>query len=96
MWHAVAPHIVDLGMSPLCQRHVWPHELTQMAPFYPLHVRVCDRCFLVQLEAYVRPQESFDDYAYSSSYSDRALADGHIREWGGQFVVPVPETRICP
>ena len=40
--------VVDLSMSPLCQRHVRPHELRQMEPFYPLYMRVCDRCFLVQ------------------------------------------------
>lgn len=65
---------VDLGMSPLCQRHVRPAELNQMEPFYPLHVRVCDRCFLVQLEEYVSPKEIFNDYAYFSSYSDTMLA----------------------
>ena len=27
---------VDLGMSPLCQRHVRPDELGQMEPFFPL------------------------------------------------------------
>jgi SAM-dependent methyltransferase len=65
---------VDLGMSPLCQRHVRPHELNQMEPFYPLHVRVCEQCFLVQLEEYVSPQEIFNDYAYFSSFSDTMLA----------------------
>ena len=60
---------VDLGMSPLCQRHVRPAELNQMEPFYPLHVRVCEQCFLVQLEEYVSPQEIFNDYAYFSSFS---------------------------
>jgi hypothetical protein len=65
---------VDLGMSPLCQRHVEPHQLNQMEPFYPLHVRVCENCFLVQLEEYVSPREIFSDYAYFSSYSDTMLA----------------------
>jgi SAM-dependent methyltransferase len=40
-----------------------------MEPFYPLHVYVCERCFLVQLEEYVAPQEIFSEYAYFSSYS---------------------------
>ena len=70
---------VDLGMSPLCQRHVRPAELNQMEPFYPLHVRVCEQCFLVQLEEYVSPQEIFNDYAYFSSYSDTMLA--HARAY---------------
>ena len=61
---------VDLGMSPLCQTHIGPHQLNQMEPFYPLHVFVCDRCFLVQLEQYVAPKDIFTEYAYFSSYSD--------------------------
>jgi SAM-dependent methyltransferase len=36
-------------------------------------VRVCDQCFLVQLEEYVSPARIFDDYAYFSSYSDTWL-----------------------
>ena len=41
-----------------------------MEPFYPLHVRICEDCLLVQLEAYVPGTEIFRDYAYFSSYSD--------------------------
>ena len=61
---------VDLGMSPLCQTHIEPHQLNHMEPFYPLHVWICHKCFLVQLEEYVSPKEIFTDYAYFSSYSD--------------------------
>jgi SAM-dependent methyltransferase len=61
---------VDLGMSPLCQTHIEPHQLNHMEPFYPLHAFVCHKCFLVQLDEYVSPQEIFSDYAYFSSYSD--------------------------
>ena len=45
-----------------------------MEPFYPLHVFVCDECFLVQLLEYVSPEEIFEDYAYYSAYSDTWLA----------------------
>jgi 2-polyprenyl-3-methyl-5-hydroxy-6-metoxy-1,4-benzoquinol methylase len=60
---------VDLGMSPLCQTHIAGDQLDRMEPFYPLHAYVCDRCFLVQLQAFVSPQDIFGDYAYFSSYS---------------------------
>jgi len=66
--------VVDLGMSPLCESYVSASQLNQMEPFYPLHVRVCGRCFLVQLEEYVSPENIFSDYAYFSSYSDSWLA----------------------
>jgi SAM-dependent methyltransferase len=61
---------VDLGMSPLCESYVSREQLNQMEAFYPLHVRVCPQCFLVQLEEYVSPEHIFTEYAYFSSYSD--------------------------
>jgi hypothetical protein len=65
---------VDLGMSPLCESYVTREQLNQMEAFYPLHVRVCDRCFLVQLQQYVSPEHIFTEYAYFSSFSDTWLA----------------------
>src|SRR5262249_44312968 len=44
-------------------------ELSHMERFYPLHVYVCERCFLVQLEEFETPDHIFSDYAYFSSYS---------------------------
>src|ERR687892_1718008 len=65
---------VDLGMSPLCESYVSPDRLDDMEQFFPLHVRVCDACFLVQLPELVSPAEIFTEYAYFSSYSDSWLA----------------------
>ena len=70
---------VDLGMSPLCESYVPPDRLSAMEPFYPLHVRVCARCLLVQVEDFVAPEEIFTEYAYFSSYSDSWVA--HAREY---------------
>src|SRR5262245_28292527 len=60
---------VDLGMSPLCETFLRPEELDRAEAFYPLHVWVCEACFLVQLQEYVTPAEIFTEYAYFSSYS---------------------------
>ncbi len=70
---------VDLGMSPLCESYVPAERLGAMEPFYPLHVRVCEQCFLVQLEELVAPDEIFTEYAYFSSYSDSWVA--HARAY---------------
>ena len=70
---------VDLGMSPLCESFLAREQLDEMEPFFPLHVLVCGRCFLVQLREYVRPENIFTDYAYFSSYSDSWLK--HAREY---------------
>jgi hypothetical protein len=64
---------VDLGMSPLCESYVTREQLNQVERFYPLHVQVCDQCFLVQLEQYVSAEDIFTEYAYFSSYSDSWL-----------------------
>jgi len=64
---------VDLGMSPLCESYISVEQLNEMERFYPLHVYVCDNCFLVQLLEYVSPDRIFSDYAYFSSYSDSWL-----------------------
>ena len=40
---------VDLGMSPPCEDFLAAEELDAGETFYPLHVRICDHCLLVQL-----------------------------------------------
>jgi hypothetical protein len=65
---------VDLGMSPLCESYLGVQQLNEMEPFYPLHVLVCENCFLVQLQEYVSAESIFGEYAYFSSYSESWLA----------------------
>ena len=65
---------VDLGMSPLCESYIPADRLDEPEVFYPLHVRLCDACLLVQLPAYVPGEQIFSDYAYFSSYSDSWVA----------------------
>jgi len=75
---------VDLGMSPLCESYLRADQLNDMEPFYPLHVYVCDRCFLVQLQEYVRPEAIFTEYAYFSSYSQSWL--DHARRYTDKMI----------
>jgi 2-polyprenyl-3-methyl-5-hydroxy-6-metoxy-1,4-benzoquinol methylase len=85
-------------MSPPCELYVSADQLDQMELFYPLHVRVCSSCLLVQLPAYISASEIFSDYAYFSSYSDSWVE--HARQFvesaarrlgldGGSFIVEV-------
>lgn len=64
---------VDLGVGPLVDAYVKPDELQRMDPFFPLHVYVCDSCFLVQLPEATTPEELFGDYPYFSSVSESWL-----------------------
>ena len=75
---------VDLGASPLCESYLRRDQLNEMEPFYPLHVLVCERCLLVQLQEYVRPEAIFSEYAYFSSYSETWLE--HARRYTDQVV----------
>jgi SAM-dependent methyltransferase len=58
----------------LCESYVSPDRIDGPETYYPLHVRVCDACLLVQLPAYVAAEQIFSDYAYFSSYSDSWVA----------------------
>lgn len=64
---------VDLGMSPLCETYPLASEFGQGEVYYPLHVYVCERCFLVQLEEYASREHIFSHYPYFSSYSESWL-----------------------
>jgi C-methyltransferase C-terminal domain/Putative zinc binding domain/Methyltransferase domain len=89
---------VDLGMSPPCENYLTAEQLDDGETFYPLHVRVCSECLLVQLPAYIPAEEIFSHYAYFSSYSDswvahaRRFVDSAVRRLGltsDSFVVEV-------
>jgi SAM-dependent methyltransferase len=64
---------VDLGMSPLCETYPSEEDLSRGEIYYPLHVYVCDRCLLVQLQEFETPEQIFSEYPYFSSYSDSWL-----------------------
>jgi hypothetical protein len=70
---------VDLGMSPLCESYVHADRRNEMEAYYPLHVFVCERCFLVQLDEFVSPQQIFTEYAYFSSYANSWVE--HARQY---------------
>lgn len=64
---------VDLGMSPLCETYPSAADLNKGEMYYPLHVYICEQCWLVQLEEYESAENIFSDYAYFASYSDSWL-----------------------
>ena len=76
--------VVDLGSSPLANSYLTASQCGGGEAFYPLHVRVCSRCMLVQLEQFEAPDGIFSDYAYFSSYSDSWLR--HARDYTALMV----------
>jgi len=71
-------------MSPLCESFLRADQIDARESFYPLHVRICDECLLVQLPAYVPGEEIFSDYAYFSSYSDSYVE--HQRQYANRMI----------
>jgi len=65
---------VDLGFAPPSNAYLRAEDLSNPEVHYPLRVKVCDRCWLVQTEDYARAEELFSaDYAYFSSTSSSWL-----------------------
>jgi len=75
---------VDLGMSPLCETYPSFADLNRGEIYYPLHVYVCEQCFLVQLEQYESAENIFSDYPYFSSYSDSWLK--HCEDYCAEMI----------
>ena len=57
----------------MCETYPVAADFPRGEVYYPLHVHVCDQCFLVQLEEYESAENIFTDYAYFSSFSDSWL-----------------------
>jgi hypothetical protein len=65
----------DLGSQPIANDLIAPADAHLKEPFYPLHVYVCDGCWLVQCLSVHREHDIFTDhYPYFSSTSSSWLA----------------------
>ncbi|WP_067709796.1 class I SAM-dependent methyltransferase [Nocardia yamanashiensis] len=62
--------VLDLGATPPCEKFLTAAELDLPEPTYPLHLRLCESCLLLQIPALITPADTFSEYAYFSSYSD--------------------------
>nr|WP_205267033.1 class I SAM-dependent methyltransferase [Mycolicibacterium sphagni] len=62
--------VLDLGATPPCERFLRSDELDAPEPTFPLHLRLCEKCLLLQIPALITPEDTFIEYAYFSSYSD--------------------------
>ena len=76
-------------MSPLCETYPSAADLNRGEVYYPLHVYVCEQCFLVQLEEYEKPENIFSDYPYFSSFSDSWLrhAENYCEKMVSRFAL---------
>ncbi len=75
---------LDLGFAPPSNAYLTEADLQRPEKYYPLRVKVCVSCWLVQTEDYAQAGELFSaDYAYFSSTSTSWLA--HARAYCAQM-----------
>jgi hypothetical protein len=68
-------NFLDLGFAPPSNAYLTKDDLSRPEKYYPLRVKVCDQCWLVQTEDHTQASELFSsDYAYFSSTSRSWLA----------------------
>ncbi len=66
---------LDLGFAPPSNAYLTKADLSKPEKYYPLKIKVCDQCWLVQTEDYAQADELFSpEYAYFSSTSSGWLA----------------------
>ncbi|KAF0845581.1 class I SAM-dependent methyltransferase [Nocardia caishijiensis] len=62
--------VLDLGATPACESFLDAALLETPETTYPLHLRLCEQCLLLQIPALITPEDTFTEYAYFSSFSD--------------------------
>lgn len=76
---------IDLGFAPLSNAYLSSSDLGVPEMYYPLRVKVCNNCWLVQTEDYAPVDELFSSkYAYFSSTSCSWLA--HAKAYAEQMI----------
>lgn len=61
---------LDLGHAPPSNAYLNAEDLNKLEIYYPLKIKVCDKCWLVQTEDYAEADALFtSEYAYFSSTS---------------------------
>jgi SAM-dependent methyltransferase len=90
--------VLDLGATPPCELLLTTEQLDAPEPTFPLHLRLCENCLLLQIPALIDPDDTFTEYAYFSSFSDswvehaRRFVETAVARKGlgaGSFVVEV-------
>jgi hypothetical protein len=86
--HCATPlrhNLLDLGFAPPSNAYLTTDDLSKPEKYYPLRVKVCDSCWLVQTEDFAQAHELFDaNYAYFSSTSSSWVK--HARDYSDHVI----------
>ena len=76
---------LDLGFAPPSNAYLSKEDLNHPEVYFPLKIKVCDQCWLVQTEDYVQADKLFShDYAYFSSTSSSWLT--HAKKYAEKII----------
>jgi hypothetical protein len=72
--------VLNLGATPRCTRFLTPGELDLAEPTFPLHVRLCENCLLLQIPALIWSGDAQRPYFSSFSESWAEHAKNFVRD----------------
>ena len=76
---------LDLGFAPPSNAYLSKEDLNHPEVYFPLKIKVCDQCWLVQTEDYVQAEKLFgSQYAYFSSTSPSWLT--HAKKYAEKMI----------
>lgn len=76
---------MDLDFAPPSNAYLTLEQLTQAELYFPLKIKVCESCWLVQTEDYTQAEQLFNaEYAYFSSTSSSWLA--HASDYSDNII----------
>ncbi len=76
--------VLDLGTTPPCKKFLTAQELDRPEVTYPLHLRLCEDCLLLQIPALITWEDAFPEAASFSSSSDEWVQ--HAKTFVGEAV----------
>lgn len=78
-------NFLDLGFAPHSNAYINKNDQTRPEKYYPLRLKVCEKCWLVQTEDFSSASDLFTaDYAYFSSTSSSWL--NHAKDYAEKVI----------
>ena len=75
---------VDLGKTALANSYLSKESDFEIEKEVPLNALVCEKCFLIQVDEFEKPENIFNNYAYFSSYSTSWLE--HAKKFVAEII----------
>ena len=70
--------VLDLGATPPSEKFLTADEFDLPELTFPLHLRLCEDCLLLQIPALITAEDTLTEYAYFASYSDTRVQHAKV------------------